>query len=125
MSRFLSKTAVIRLHDYFVRRLGGLPGIRDASLLDSAAHAPRFLRQYQGADVFLQAAGLFCALARNHAFLDGNKRTAFAAMDVFLRRRGYRLRFEAEAWVEILVAAAQGSLSREGLADALRRAPRR
>lgn len=70
-------------------RFGGHPGIRDLALIKSAIGRP-----YTGyyPRVHQKAAALLQSLARNHGFIDGNKRTAFLIVDLFLQRSGYRLR---------------------------------
>lgn len=121
MGRNLTASAVIRWHDRLIRRYGGSLGVRDLGLLASALAAPRQISAYGSRDSLVQAAGLCYAVANNHAFLDGNKRTAFACLDIFLRRRGLRLRFAVE-WVDIIEGVADGSVDRDELVVALRRA---
>ncbi len=76
------------MHAVLVQRYGGSPGLRDAGALEAALFRPQ-TGYYD--DVVAEAAALFESLAINHPFVDGNKRVAFAAMDVFLRVNGYRL----------------------------------
>jgi death-on-curing protein len=122
MARQLSMAAVIRWHDYLIARDGGRLGLRDPGLLASALAAPKQVEAYGGGDLYDQAAALCYSVANNHAFLDGNKRTAFACLDVFLRRNGRRVRFPPE-WVEVMVGVGSGCVSRAALADALRSLP--
>lgn len=76
------------LHSELIRRFGGSPGVRDVGLLESALYRPRS-GYYK--TVFEQAAALLHSLARNHVFVDGNKRMAFALATVFLRLNDIRI----------------------------------
>ena len=91
--QFLSLDEVEAIHARLIEVFGGPPGIRDRGLLDSALHRPQS-GYYQ--DVVEMAAALFESLIINHPFVDGNKRVAFFATDVFLRLNGWRLEVEAE-----------------------------
>lgn len=73
---------------------GGPPGIRDRGLLDSALHRPQ-TGYYE--DLAEMATAMFESLLMNHPFVDGNKRVAFFATDVFLRLNGWRFNVEADA----------------------------
>lgn len=77
------------LHDELIRRFGGSPGVRDLGLLESCLARPRS-GYYESLSE--QAAALMQSLTLNHAFIDGNKRMAFALTAVFLRMNGYTLR---------------------------------
>lgn len=79
---------MIEAHDVALR-FGGHPGIRDVALIKSAIGRP-----YTGyyPRIHQKAAALLQSLSRNHGFIDGNKRTAFLVVDLFLQRSGYRLR---------------------------------
>jgi death-on-curing protein len=90
----------IKLHDLLIERFGGEPGVRDMGLLESALGRPR--TGYY-ASLSLQAGALLQSLARNHAFLDGNKRMAFALCAVFLRMNGCRLVVEPDDGEAFLV----------------------
>ena len=85
---FLTVDEVIEIHAEVIRRFGGEPSIRDLGLLESALYRPR-TGYYD--DVVAMAAALFESLLVNHPFIDGNKRVAFFATDVFLRLNGWRL----------------------------------
>ena len=84
---WLEKELVMAIHDRQLAEHGGSSGLRDESLLESALARPQQLHAYGGADTDLAslAASLAYGLARNHPFVDGNKRTAFVACRVFLR----------------------------------------
>jgi death-on-curing protein len=90
---------VLILHSMLVQRYGGEPGIRDLGMLDAALHRPRsgYYRSLSE-----QAAALLQSLSNNHAFIDGNKRVAFATTVIFLRLNGFQLHAtadEAEAFL--------------------------
>lgn len=85
---WLTVADVLGIHAIQIRRYGGSPGLRDAGALESALFRPR-TGYYD--DIIAEAAALLESLAINHPFIDGNKRVAFAAADVFLRINGYRI----------------------------------
>ena len=102
MSRrdYLTVADVLGMHAILIQRYGGSPGIRDAGALESAVFRPQ--TGYY-ADIVAEAAALFESLAINHPFVDGNKRIAFAAVDVFLRINGWRLRRQpAQIYAEMM-----------------------
>ncbi len=84
----------LELHQVLLARFGGTPGVRDLGLLDSALQRPQS-GYYE--TLSLQAAALLQSLVMNHAFVDGNKRVAFALTAIFLRMNGLRLRATADA----------------------------
>lgn len=88
-------------------------GIRDERLLDSALAAPRNHFEYDNADVFMLAAQYAYALTSNHPFVDGNKRTAFAAAGIFLELNGHRLTASEPDAVLAMLALSQGEMSAE------------
>jgi len=90
---YLSLEEVISIHQRLVDRFGGIAGIRDTGLLESALYRPQ--TGYY-ADLAEMAAALFESLLMNHPFVDGNKRVAFFATDVFLRLNGWKLRVDAD-----------------------------
>jgi death-on-curing protein len=92
-TRHLSLGEVIALHEQVMERMGATPAPFRAGgegLLESAVMRPRMAEYYEGADMIRQAALLAIGISQAQAFLDGNKRTAFAASRVFLRVNGYR-----------------------------------
>lgn len=91
--RHLSVDEAEAIHQRLIDEFGGPPGLRDRGLLDSALHRPR--TGYY-ADVAEMAAAQFESLLINHPFLDGNKRVAFFATDVFLRLNGWRIAVEPD-----------------------------
>ncbi|MGZ8852703.1 MAG: type II toxin-antitoxin system death-on-curing family toxin [Thermoanaerobaculia bacterium] len=99
---FLSLDEVLTIHDRLIERFGGPVGVRDLGLLDSALHRPR--TGYY-ADLAEMAAALFESLLMNHPFVDGNKRVAFFATDVFLRMNGWKLEVESELAHRFLIGS--------------------
>ncbi len=114
--RWVHRAALELLHDESLAEHGGAPGLRDEGLLESAlARAPN-LAHYGEPDVFELAACYGVALAKNHAFVDGNKRVAFLAIGLFLTLNGKRLvASQAEATLTMLAVAA-GSMDEGQLA---------
>jgi death-on-curing protein len=90
---FLSRDEALEIHRVLVERFGGLAGVRDPGLLESALYRPQ-TGHYE--DLAEMAAALFESLIMNHPFVDGNKRVAFFATDIFLRLNGYRLKVDAK-----------------------------
>lgn len=89
MTQYLSVEDVLAFHDIQLRRYGGAPGIRDMGLVEAALFRPQ-TGYYK--DIIEEAAALWESFLMNHPFIDGNKRTAFAVMDVFLRINGIRIK---------------------------------
>jgi death-on-curing protein len=93
MTDYLTMAEVLAMHTDQIERYGGSYGIRDQGLLDAALYRPQ--TGYY-ADLIEEAAALWESLAQNHPFIDGNKRTAFAATYTFLAINGARLTADAE-----------------------------
>lgn len=85
---YLTVADVLGMHTVLIQRYGGASGVRDPGALEAALFRPQ-TGYYE--DVVAEAAALMESLAINHPFVDGNKRIAFAAADVFLRINGWRL----------------------------------
>ncbi len=90
----------LELHRRLLERFGGRVGVRDIGLLQSALHRPQS-GFYE--TLSMQAAALMQSLALNHAFVDGNKRVAFALTAIFLRMNGYRLKVDADNGESFLI----------------------
>lgn len=86
---YLTVADVLGLHAILLQRYGGAPGVRDPGALEAALFRPQ-TGYYD--DIVIEASALLESLAINHPFVDGNKRVAFAAADVFLRINGWRLK---------------------------------
>lgn len=109
--RWLAQASVLAFHEVSLARFGGLAGIRDEGLLDSALARPEMLLHYEpGTGVHRLAACYAVGLAKNHPFVDGNKRTAFIAAYVFLRDNGWRLTASQAAVVVAMLGVASGSV---------------
>lgn len=118
--RFFDQRVLLVLHDESLAEHGGASGIRDAALLDSALARPANLMAYGTPDAAALAASYAFGLARNHPFVDGNKRAAFLAVGLFLHLNGWRLRArQADATASILALAA-GELDEAAFAAWLR-----
>lgn len=96
---------------------GGGEGVRDAGLMESAMARPRNLAEYGEPDIAALAAAYAYGIARNHPFVDGNKRTAAVVSETFLAINGYRLTASDAEVVVAFVALAAGELSEDELAD--------
>jgi death-on-curing protein len=118
--RWISRQALLLLHDESLAEHGGASGIRDEGLLESALARPRNLVSYGDPDLAELAASYGVGLAKNDAFVDGNKRAAFLAVGLFLAINGQRLvTTQADATLTML-AVAEGSLDEAGFAAWIR-----
>jgi death-on-curing protein len=122
---WLLKQIVLACHAECIRLYGGSDGMRDEGLLESALARPEHQYHYQKADLCRLAAAYAAGIAKNHPFVDGNKRTAFMAATVFLERNGLRFTAEPAHAAVFIVALADGSLLEEGFAGWLRDNSRR
>jgi death-on-curing protein len=105
--RWIDKQALLLLHDESLADHGGASGLRDGGLLDSALARPLNLVAYGDPDFADLAASYGVGLAKNHPFVDGNKRAAFLSVGLFLILNGYRLTVgQAAATIAILEVAA-------------------
>lgn len=120
--KFPSLEDVLRLHDRQVERFGGSAGLRDSGLLESALAQPEatFMGELLHPTIADQAAAYLYHIAKNHPFIDGNKRTAFAVMDAFLRMNGYRLSYTPNEAYELVIQVAQSDISKEALTAKLK-----
>ena len=94
MTEYVSTADALFFHKQLIERYGGAPGIRDVGALESALHRPQ-TGYYD--TIIHEAAALLESLVQNHPFIDGNKRTAFAVVDVFLRINGHAISASSEA----------------------------
>ena len=108
----LSKQQVLCLHEQVIAETGGLPGLRDEALLDSALNAP--FQSFDGTDVYpsiqQKAARLCFGLVKNHPFADGNKRIGVHVMLVFLALNGIELQYTQEELSDTILRLAAGEL---------------
>lgn len=119
---FLSQDDVLQLHAEALARFGGLSGLRDGGLLSSAVAMPQasFGGEYLHPDLAEMAAAYFYHLARNHCFVDGNKRVAVAAGLVFLELNGYTVEMNADELEDLGIKVATGELPKPSIAAVLR-----
>lgn len=118
--RWVDKRALVLLHDESLAEHGGAPGLRDEGLLDAALARPLNLTAYGDPDWAALAACYAVGLAKNHAFVDGNKRAAFLAMGLFLYLNGWRLQATQAQATLTMFDVASGVLDESGLAQWLR-----
>lgn len=116
---WLTEALVIAIHEAQVAEHGGPAGLRDAGLLASAVARPRQRWNYaaEPPDLATLAADYGFGLARNHPFVDGNKRTALVVMETFLNLNGRELAADNVACVQEILLLAAGELSDVQLAD--------
>lgn len=115
--RWVNADVVFAIHDRQLAEHGGLDGVRDKGAVESALTRPQNLAAYTEPDVAALAAAYAFGLARNHGFIDGNKRTAWVIARLFLADNGCRLAFDAADAVKTMEAVASGSLGESQLAD--------
>jgi death-on-curing protein len=105
--RWVDRSALLLLHDESLAEHGGASGLRDQGLLDSALARPLNLLAYGEPDHADLAAAYGVGVAKNHAFVDGNKRAAFLCVGLFLALNGWRLRTtQVDATLTMLAVAA-------------------
>jgi len=114
--RWLEAAELIAMHREVIAEFGGRPGLRDQALLESAAARPKHLAAYGRASAFDLAAAYAFGLARNHPFIDGNKRIALIASFTFLALNGWEVEAEEAATVLVFVDLAAGELDEKQLA---------
>lgn len=117
MVEYLSEEQILYLHRAVIKAAGGRGGVRDRGLLRSALSRPAasFAGQDLHVSIAAKTAALMHALVSNHAFIDGNKRVAVAAAELFLQVNGRRLSADDQALEEVTMAAAAGGLGVEEL----------
>ena len=119
--KWLSKTQLLYIHESAIKRYGGSSGLRDEGLLESALARAENYYAYGEVDLFLLAAIYAEGIARNHPFVDGNKRTAYTAAGLFLHVNGYTLLIPSvAAQIALFENVAAGRVSREALAEFFR-----
>ncbi|MBH0239433.1 type II toxin-antitoxin system death-on-curing family toxin [Methylobrevis albus] len=118
--RWLAPALVIDVHAEQLALFGGPAGVRDENLLESAVMRPQNKWAYGETDIAVLAAAYAFGLARNHPFIDGNKRAAFAAMMLFLRLNGVPFRPSPAEATAVILALAAGEVDEDGLARWIR-----
>jgi death on curing protein len=113
---WINKTALLEVHSLVLTEYGGLGGMRDEVLLDSALARPKNLYAYEGIqDIRRLGVSYVVGILRNHPFSDGNKRVAFVALNIFLNLNGLRLKVDPLEAGNTFFAAAAGEISEEDL----------
>jgi death-on-curing protein len=123
--RWVDKTALVLLHDESLGEHGGAAGMRDEGLFESALARPENLAAYEDPDIASLAATYGVGLAKNHPFVDGNKRAAFLAVGLFLALNGYRLCASQIDATNTMLAVAAGELSESDFAAWIRQNSKR
>ncbi len=118
---WIERAVILAVHDMQLAEHGGGGGIRDVNLLESALARPLNLAGYGEPDAAALAAAYGYGISRNHAFIDGNKRTGFVAAELFLRLNGYQLTADDADCVLTMLAVAAGDVTEDEFADWLRR----
>jgi death-on-curing protein len=117
---WLDPKVLLAVHEEQLAEHGGAAGTRDMGLFESALARPRNLALYGEPDVADLAAAYGCGIARNHPFIDGNKRTAFVAVELFLLLNEQELMAEDADCVLTMLAVAAGTLDEAAFAAWLR-----
>ncbi|MBD3893896.1 type II toxin-antitoxin system death-on-curing family toxin [Hydrogenophaga sp.] len=117
---WLDRQVMLAVHEEQLAEHGGASGLRDEGLFDSALSRPRNLAAYGEPDAAALAASYGYGLARNHPFVDGNKRTAFVAVELFLWLNGQQLQADDADCVLTMLALAAGDLPEDSFAQWLR-----
>ena len=116
--RWVDLQVVLSVHDMQIAEHGGLPGIRDKDLLESALARPRQLQAYRPDVTLWQMASPYaCGISSNHPFADGNKRTALMAAYIFLLDNGCELKAPEIETALVFEQVANNELTEEELAD--------
>jgi death-on-curing protein len=120
--RYLTLKEALELHRRIIEQSGGSGGIRDLGALESALAQP--LMTFDGEDLYPtiveKASALAFSVVKNHPFVDGNKRTGHALMEIFLVLNGYELRAAVEQQEKVILELASGVLTREALVEWVR-----
>lgn len=118
---FIEKDTAIAIHKYLIEQFGGSLGVRDEGLLESALAQPQatFFGELLHPTIAEQAAAYLYHLAKNHAFVDGNKRVALGVTEAFLRLNGYNLNLSNQDLYELTLKVAVGELEKAGLVEVL------
>ena len=114
---WIDLSVVIAIHEQQIAEHGGLLGIRDMGAIESALGRPRNLLEYENSDVFDLAAAYGFGLARNHGFVDGNKRTAYVVTRLFLILIGKDIQAPAVEKVTIFEKVGKGEMDQKALAE--------
>lgn len=120
MIDWLTLSSVLAIHDEQIAEHGGSDGVRDLGAIESALARPQHLMDYSEPDLAALAVAYAFGIAKNHGFVDGNKRTSAVATELFLELNGSILTANNAELVQTWTDLAAGTLSEEALADWLR-----
>lgn len=120
--RWINRDAVLAIHDVQLAQHGGLDGVTDSNLVDSALARPEQLHAYGDPppDVFDLAAAYGYGIAKNHGFSDGNKRTGWILARLFLADNGVSIQYTAQDAIEVMLGVAAGTISEQAFAQWMR-----
>ncbi len=118
--RWITYEQTIAIHSRQLRRFGGAPGLRDEGMLQSALDRPVNKWRYEQSELPELAAAYAYGLAKNHAFIDGNKRIAFMSMMIFLIKNGVQFSPDPAQATTIILSLAAGEVSEQSLARWIR-----
>ena len=122
--RWLAKALILAVHERQLAAHGGLGGVRDEGLLESALARPQNLFAYGGPDMAALAAAYAFGLSHNHPFIDGNKRTAFVACELFLAVNGLELAASDEECLAMMMTLAASEIGEDEFAAWVRESVR-
>ena len=121
--RYLTLAEVLEIYEHVMKQSGGLLSIRDVNALDSAIAQPRMT--FDGLDLYPtvieKASALGYSLIQNHPFMDGNKRTGHATLEIFLVLNGYHIVANVDEQVGVILRVASGEMKRDEFTEWLRR----
>jgi death-on-curing protein len=122
VTEWLAIAAVLAIHDEQIAEHGGSDGVRDMNVIESAIARPRHLMNFgdPAPDMAALAASLAFGLAKNHGFVDGNKRTSAVATETFLNLNGLNLTASDEQIVQVWTDVGAGQFAEDKLAEWLR-----
>ncbi|MDZ8104359.1 MAG: type II toxin-antitoxin system death-on-curing family toxin [Nostoc sp. DedQUE12a] len=120
--KFIEKQDVLSIHSKQINLYGGLPSIRDEGFLESAISQPQatFGGEFLHPTIFEQAAAYLFHITNNHAFVDGNKRTAFDVMVTFLNLNDYELNMTSKEAEELTIQVSNNQISKQKLIEILK-----
>ena len=119
--QWVEANVVFAIHDFQIAEHGGSDGVRDRGAVESALMRPVNLAHYGEPDAADLAASYAFGLAKNHGFVDGNKRTAWVVARLFLADNGLRIQFDQAEAVQAMEDVASGRIGEPDLADWFRR----
>jgi death-on-curing protein len=114
--KWLSLEAILVIHEAQLELFGGASGIRDLGMIESALARAQNKTAYEDAPMDLLAAAYLYGFAKNHGFVDGNKRVAFLSADIFLRINGYEIHARQPEIIALMLSAAAGEVDENFIA---------